>query len=85
MIGQYSLGGPDNKRTILRARAPTRTSWSALAAGRRPVHRLGHDPHLCLPTCHDAQRVTERHLVDVPLVRGRGAAGYRAVQALPAR
>ena len=31
----------------------------------------------CLPTCHDARRVTERHLVHFPSALDAAKAGYR--------
>ena len=87
MIGQYSLGGPaqqaDDPR---RARAPTRTSsrrWRGPA-----IRYFGSDTtHIyCLPTCHDARRVTERHLVAFPSARrgvGRRATGRAATAGRP--
>ena len=55
-------------------RAPTRTSsrrWRGPA-----IRYFGSDTTriFCLPTCHDARRVTDRHLVHVPLGRARRTA-----------
>ena len=60
-IGQYSLGGPANKRTILTAEGADPDGLEALA--RAGVRYIGSDTtHIfCLPTCHDARRVTARH------------------------
>ena len=45
-IGQYSLGGPGNKRTILAAEGLDPDELERLARGRGPLRRLGHDPDL---------------------------------------
>jgi O-6-methylguanine DNA methyltransferase len=60
-IGQYSLGGPANKRTILTAEGADPDGLEGLA--RAGVRYIGSDTtHVfCLPTCHDARRVTARH------------------------
>jgi O-6-methylguanine DNA methyltransferase len=77
MIGQYSLGGPCNKRTILAGEGADPDGLEALA--RSGVRYVGSDTTriFCLPTCHDARRVTDRHLVRFPSARVAGAAGYR--------
>jgi O-6-methylguanine DNA methyltransferase len=77
MIGQYSLGGPRNKRTILTGEGADPDQLEALA--RAGVRYFGSDTTriYCLPTCHDARRVTERHLVHFPSARDAAKAGYR--------
>ena len=77
MIGQYSLGGPHNKRTILAGEGADPDQLEALA--RAGVRYFGSDTTriYCLPTCHDARRVTERHLVHFPSARVAAKAGYR--------
>jgi O-6-methylguanine DNA methyltransferase len=77
MIGQYSLGGPRNKRTILVGEGADPDQLEALA--RAGVRYFGSDTTriYCLPTCHDARRVTERHLVHFPSARDAARAGYR--------
>jgi O-6-methylguanine DNA methyltransferase len=77
MIGQYSLGGPHNKRTILAQEGADPDRLEALA--RAGVRYFGSDTTriFCLPTCHDARRVTERHLVHFPSARAATTAGYR--------
>ena len=77
MIGQYSLGGPQNKRTILAGEGADPDELEALA--RAGVRYFGSDSTriYCLPTCRDARRVTERHLVHFPSARAASAAGYR--------
>jgi O-6-methylguanine DNA methyltransferase len=77
MIGQYSLGGPENKRTILSAEGADPDELESLA--RAGVRFFGSDTTriYCLPSCHDARRVTERHLVHFSSARAASAAGYR--------
>ena len=77
MIGQYSLGGPENKRTILAEEGANPDELEALA--RAGVRYFGSDTTriYCLPTCRDARRVTERHLVHFASARAASAAGYR--------
>jgi O-6-methylguanine DNA methyltransferase len=77
MIGQYSLGGPENKRTILTEEGADPDELESLA--RAGVRFFGSDTtHIyCMPTCRDARRVTERHLVHFPSSRAAAAAGYR--------
>jgi O-6-methylguanine DNA methyltransferase len=76
-IGQYSLGGPRNKRAILAGEGADPDELEALA--RAGIRYFGSDTtHIyCLPTCHDARRVTERHLVRFRSARAASAAGYR--------
>jgi O-6-methylguanine DNA methyltransferase len=77
MIGQYSMGGPDAKRRVL-ASEGLDTRWLEVeaAAGKRFI---GSDTtHIvCLPTCRDARRVTDRHRVSFPSMRAAATAGYR--------
>jgi O-6-methylguanine DNA methyltransferase len=77
MIGQYSLGGPHNKRTILAGEGADPDELEALA--RAGIRYFGSDTtHIyCLPTCHDARRVTDRHLVRFRSARAASDAGYR--------
>jgi O-6-methylguanine DNA methyltransferase len=77
MIGQYSLGGPENKRTILSEEGADPDQLETLA--RAGVRYFGSDTtHIyCMPTCHDARRVTERHLVHFASAGAASAAGYR--------
>ena len=77
MIGQYSLGGPRNKRTILAGEGADPDELETLA--RAGIRYFGSDTtHIyCMPTCRDARRVTERHLVQFPSAKAASAAGYR--------
>jgi len=77
-IGQYSLGGPAAKRAILAAEG---LDPESLEAAARTGHRyLGSDTtHIvCLPTCHNAKRITPRHRVPFRSLSAAVAAGYRA-------
>ncbi len=77
-IGQYSLGGPAAKRTILAAEG---LDPDALEAGARTGLRyLGSDTTqiVCLPTCHNARRIAPRHRVPFRSLASAVAAGYRA-------
>jgi O-6-methylguanine DNA methyltransferase len=77
-IGQYSLGGPANKRTILRSEGLDPDGLEAMAA--RGVRYLGSDTTgvVCLPSCHHAARITPAHRVPFRSLRAATAAGYRA-------
>jgi O-6-methylguanine DNA methyltransferase len=76
-IGQYSLGGPANKRTILAAEGLDPDALEA--AARSGVRFVGSDTtHIvCLPTCHAAKRITPSHRVPFRSLGSAGAAGYR--------
>jgi len=77
-LGQYSLGGPGAKRTILAAEG---LDPAALEDGARAGRRyLASDTtHIvCLPTCHNAKRITPRHRVPFRSLTAAVGAGYRA-------
>jgi O-6-methylguanine DNA methyltransferase len=76
-IGQYSLGGPANKRTILDVEGADPDGLEGLA--RAGVRYVGSDTtHIfCMPTCHDARRVTPVHTVRFRSSGEAFAAGYR--------
>jgi len=77
-IGQYSLGGPGNKRTILRSEGLDPDGLERLAASG--TRYIGSDTTnvVCLPTCHHAQRITAPHRVPFRSMRAAESAGYRA-------
>lgn len=77
-IGQYSLGGPANKRAILRAEGLDPEAMESMAAAGQRY--LGSDTtHIvCLPTCHNAKRITDRHRVPFRSLGAAVGAGYRA-------
>ena len=76
-IGQYSLGGPHNKRTILAAEGldPDRLE----SDGRAGTRFVGSDTTgvVCLPTCHHARRISPAHRVPFRSMASAAAAGYR--------
>jgi O-6-methylguanine DNA methyltransferase len=77
-IGQYSLGGPGAKRVILAAEG---LDPEALEDGARTGLRFvaSATTHIvCLPTCHNAKRITTRHRVPFRSLSAAVAAGYRA-------
>src|SRR5687767_2632488 len=77
-IGQYSLGGPGNKRTILSSEGLDPDGLEGLA--RTGVRFVGSDTtHIvCLPTCHNAKRITSAHRVAFRSLGNAVEAGYRA-------
>ncbi|HEY7590190.1 MAG TPA: methylated-DNA--[protein]-cysteine S-methyltransferase [Candidatus Limnocylindrales bacterium] len=78
MIGQYSLGGPGNKRTILAAEGLDPAELEELA--RAGIRYIGSDTTriYCLPSCHNARRITDRHRVPFRSAAASEAAGFRA-------
>jgi O-6-methylguanine DNA methyltransferase len=77
-IGQYSLGGPGNKRTILAAEGLDPDELERLA--RAGVRYVGSDTTriYCLPSCHHARRIQPTHRVPFGSLASSEAAGYRA-------
>ena len=77
-IGQYSLGGPENKRPILEAEGLDLPEMERLAASG--VRFIGSDTTkiFCLPTCRHARRVTDRHRLEFHSMADGQARGYRA-------
>jgi len=76
-IGQYSLGGPDNKRTLLSWEGADPDELERLA--RSGIRYIGSDTtHIvCHPTCHHARRVTERHRMTFRSLADAARSGYR--------
>lgn len=79
-IGQYSLGGPEAKRTMLAAEGGDPDALEEMA--RRGVRYHGSDTtHIfCLPTCRDARRIGDRHRVAFRSEAEAVASGYRPCQ-----
>ncbi|HYO44050.1 MAG TPA: methylated-DNA--[protein]-cysteine S-methyltransferase [Candidatus Limnocylindrales bacterium] len=76
-IGQYSLGGPGNKRTILAAEG---LDPDALEEAARRGQRLSGSATtgiVCWPTCRHARRTQDRYRVAFRSLREAAAAGYR--------
>jgi O-6-methylguanine DNA methyltransferase len=78
VLGQYSLGGPENKRTILSAEGVDLPRLERFASSG--VRFLGSDTTriFCLPTCRHARRVTDRHRLEFRSIAEIEARGYRA-------
>ncbi len=78
LIGQYSLGGPANKRAILAAEGLDPDELEALA--RAGIRFVGSDTTkvYCLPSCHHAKRISARHRVPFRSAIDGERAGYRA-------
>jgi O-6-methylguanine DNA methyltransferase len=78
LIGQYSLGGPGNKRAILATEGLDADELEELA--RAGVRYVGSDTTriYCLPSCHNARRIADRHRVPFRSAAASDAAGYRA-------
>jgi O-6-methylguanine DNA methyltransferase len=76
MIGNYSLGGPDNKVRLLRLEGADPAGLEHLA--RRRLRFLGSDATLvyCQPTCRRARRIRPAHLIGFPDAETARAAGY---------
>ncbi len=81
LIGEYSLGGPSNKRTILAAEGLDHDELERLA--RAGVRFLASDTTgiYCLPSCHNARRITDAHRVPLRSGTDPEAAGFRACRA----
>lgn len=76
-IGNYSLGGPHNKRELL-AHEGADPEWLESLA-RRGVRYVGSNTTriVCHPTCSHARRITDRHRVEFGDLTAAGAAGFR--------
>lgn len=77
LIGNYGLGGPDAKKTILRAEGVEPDRLEALA--RAGIRYQGSDTtHIfCMPSCRHARRVMDEHRVDFHSESEARARGYR--------
>jgi O-6-methylguanine DNA methyltransferase len=77
LLGQYSLGGPDNKRAILATEGLDADELEELA--RAGIRYVGSDTTriYCLPSCHNARRISDRHRVPFRSAAASATAGYR--------
>jgi O-6-methylguanine DNA methyltransferase len=80
-IGQYSLGGPQYKRAILAAEGVDPDALESLA--RRRIRYIGSTTTrvVCLPTCHNARRISERHRTQFRSLEAAADAGFRPCRA----
>jgi O-6-methylguanine DNA methyltransferase len=78
MLGQYSLGGPANKRALLASEGLDPDGLEGLA--RAGIRYIGSDTTriYCLPTCHNAKRISAKHRVPFRSAADGARAGYRA-------
>lgn len=78
MIGNYSLGGPGNKRAILSAEGLDPDELEALA--RTGIRYIGSDTTriYCLPSCHHARRIAGPHRVAFRSAAEGERSGFRA-------
>jgi O-6-methylguanine DNA methyltransferase len=78
MLGQYSLGGPANKRALLASEGLDPDGLERLA--RAGIRYIGSETTriYCLPTCHNAKRITDKHRVPFRSAADGARAGYRA-------
>ena len=78
MLGQYSLGGPANKRALLAWEGLDPDGLEGLA--RSGIRYIGSDTTriYCLPTCHNAKRIGAAHRVAFHSAAEGVRAGYRA-------
>jgi O-6-methylguanine DNA methyltransferase len=78
LIGNYSLGGPANKRTILAAEGLDPDELETMA--RAGIRYIGSDTTkiYCLPSCHAARRIGPSHRVPFRSAGDGDRAGYRA-------
>ena len=76
-IGQYSLGGPENKRTILAAEGLDPEAMEE--SGRRGERLIGcaSTKIVCWPTCRTGRHMLERNRRPFRSLAEAGAAGYR--------
>ena len=76
-IGQYSMGGPEAKRTVLQAEGLDVDGLQGLAAAG--IRFLASDTTrvFCLPSCRHARRITDRHRVRFRSADEGVEAGYR--------
>lgn len=76
-IGNYSLGGAHNKRTLL-AHEGTDPEWLERLAARG-VRFVGSATTriVCHPTCRHARRIADRHRVEFGTVTAATEAGFR--------
>jgi O-6-methylguanine DNA methyltransferase len=77
-IGQYSLGGPEHKVSILTAEGVDLGRLERLSSSG--IRYIGSDTTkiYCLPTCRHARRVTDRHRLEFHSQAEGQARGYRA-------
>ena len=76
-IGQYSLGGPDNKRTILSAEGLDPEAMEDSARRGERLVGCASTRIVCWPTCRTGRHMLERNRRPFRSLAEAGAAGYR--------
>ena len=76
-LGQYSLGGPGNKRAILAAEGLDPDSLEDAARRGRRLAGSATTKIVCWPTCRHARRTQDRYRIACRARREAAAAGYR--------
>ena len=76
-VGEYSCGGPEAKRAVLQQEGVDPDELESFA--RAGVRYVGSDTTriFCTPTCHRAQRITDRHRRQFRTEQQAREAGYR--------
>ncbi len=80
VIGEYSMGGPEVKRSLLGGEGVSPADLARLEKlGRSGARFVGSDTtHVfCLPACKDARRIQDAHLVPFRSALEAEGAGYR--------
>ena len=76
-IGQYSLGGPENKRTILAAEGLDPQAMEESARRGERLIGCASTKIVCWPTCRTGRHMLERNRRPFRSLAEAGAAGYR--------
>jgi O-6-methylguanine DNA methyltransferase len=76
-IGQYSLGGPENKRTILSAEGLDPDAMEDAARRGERLVGCASTKIVCWPTCRTGRHMLERNRRPFRSLADAGAAGYR--------
>jgi O-6-methylguanine DNA methyltransferase len=76
-IGQYSLGGPENKRTILSAEGLDPEAMEGAARRGERLVGCASTRIVCWPTCRTGRHMLERNRRPFRSLAEAGAAGYR--------
>ena len=77
LIGQYSLGGPENKRTILSAEGLDPTAIEDAARRGERLVGCASTRIVCWPTCRHGRHMLERNRRPFRSLAEAGEAGYR--------
>ena len=76
-IGQYSLGGPQNKRVVLAAEGLDPDAMEEAARRGERLVGCASTRIVCWPTCHTGRHMLERNRRPFRSLAEAGAAGYR--------